>query len=103
MYQAAQSFASSQLPKHLKELFPHGPPVSAAVGDVAKSFVKLRDRRESADYDPDVVFMHAEAIGLVEEVRQAFAAWKAALADPAQGPACELFLLALLFGERLKR
>lgn len=95
---------SGGLPAFLHDPYaPHSAPVTAEIMKVASAFVLLLKERQAADYDSTRTYSQADADDLVEETRQAFAAWKTVLADPAQGPARELFSLALLFGERLKR
>ena len=66
---------------------------------VAATFVKLQAERHKADYDTHATFRKPEALALVAEAEAAFEAWDRIRTNPFT----EVFLLALLFGDRWDR
>ncbi len=104
MYKTAKTFKSGGLPTVMKAPFAGVfPPLPEELVRVASAFVALQDERHRADYDPLHEFSRATARGLVAQAVRAFADWKAFDADPANADLRDLFLAALLIGERWKR
>jgi uncharacterized protein (UPF0332 family) len=71
-----------------------GAPVTAEVTKVAEAFAELQDRRHDADYNLARSFAKREARDFVDQVAEAFEAWKK-VSTATTSP----FLLLLLIGE----
>lgn len=101
MQQAAKGFQSQVLPAKLSAPFGAVPPVvPPEITNVAKVFVTLQEARHEADYNLSRRFTRAEAQQLVSRADQAFADWRAVTANPAHSEVRDLFLAALLLGQR---
>lgn len=106
MHRAAKAFKSGAggLPAHLTAPFGAAiPAVPPEIADVATAFVDLQEARHDADYNLAKAFSRAEARRLVAQAEKAFADWKAVTAMPQHADVCDLFLAALLLGERWKK
>lgn len=106
MYKTAKSFRSGTagLPAQLRTPF-SGQPFSLPpeLVRVASAFADLQDARHVADYDLSQSYSRADAQGFVALADQAFADWNTASTDPVNADVCDLFLAALLLGDRWKR
>lgn len=103
MYKTAKSFRSGAggLPASLPPLLGGTTPViPPQITAVASAFVDLQDARHEADYNLGKSFGRAEARALVDRADQAFADWRAVTANPAHSDVRDLFLAALLLGQR---
>jgi hypothetical protein len=99
MYKTAKTFKSGPggLPATVSAL---GIPLPPELSTVASAFVDIQDARHEADYNLGKSFVRAEARDLVDQVGLAFTEWRAVSANPAHSDACDLFLAALLLGQR---
>ena len=106
MSRTAKSFQSGEnaLPSHLKAPFGGtAPQLPIEIERVATAFVELQQARHTADYDLSKSFTRGEARTFVGQADSAFTDWKTVATMPLHTDTCELFLAALLLGERLKK
>jgi hypothetical protein len=95
---------SGGLPSHLTAPFTGTvPPVPVEIVRVATAFVALQDARHEADYDLSRRFSRGDARLLVAQADQAFTDWNTVSGEAGHADMCELFLAALLLGERWKK
>ena len=99
MKKAAKSLASGgQLPAHVAAAFAGSVPTE--LQRIATAFVELQDARIDGDYNHLVQFRREDVAAWIEQVRTAFADWRALVRRPADKPAVELFLTGLLLWDR---
>jgi hypothetical protein len=106
MAKAAKSFrsGSGSLPTLLTAPFGGGGvTLPQQIVDVASAFVDLQEARHEADYNLSRAFYRADVRALVALADKAFTDWKAVVAMPEHAEVCDLFLAALLLGERWKK
>lgn len=97
MKKTCAHFSKSKLPTHLD--FPNHGPVPADLIKVARIFVALQEARHGADYDLSSSINKLDALALLQEAEDAFASWKIVR----NKPYANVFLSALLLGDRTKR
>lgn len=97
MKKACANFSKSQLPPHLN--FPGHGPVPSELIKVARIFVALQEARHGADYDLSSSVNRLDALALLQEAEDAFASWRIVR----NTPYANVFLSALLLGDRTKR
>ena len=97
MKKACQVFLRSPLPGYLVPLVGTTAPDDLRL--IAEFFTRLQAARHDADYNPDRRFTRSETRKLIQQVRDAVAAW-----DRVKGQsASDAFLVGLLLGERWNR
>lgn len=97
MKMTCQAVQKSQPPAYLGLVL--GSPVTDDLKLIAEAFVLLQTTRHDADYNFDFLPTRTGAGELVQQVRDAVAAWDRVKRDPA----ADAFLLGLLLGERWNR
>ncbi len=99
MYKTARAFRSGPggLPTTVSALGITLPP---ELSTVASAFIDLQDAQHEADYNLGKSFVRAEARDLVDQVGRAFTDWRTLTTNPAHADVCDLFLAALLLGQR---
>ena len=106
MAKTARTFRSGSdaMPKHLKTPFGSTfPTMPSEMINVADAFVELQEARHDADYDQIKEFARSDAKRMVKLATAAFADWNRLSGMPEQQELCELFLAALLLGDRWKK
>lgn len=74
MKKVSAQFGANKLPKALQPRAAYSTPADLKV--VADAFVSLQQARHEADYDLTRTFTRTEAIDIVDQARNAFAAWE---------------------------
>jgi len=106
MVKTAKSFQSgaNSLPAHLTAPFGGTlPALPVELTRVAKAFVILQEARHAADYDSSKSFTRGDAKVFVSHASDAFTDWNTVVSMPIHHDVCELFLAAMLLGDRLKK
>lgn len=98
MKEVSRAFAGGTLPAWMREVSP-GLVLPPDLKTVAASFVRLQEERHRADYDMTRPFTRAQAVRLVDLVRDAVACWP----DIADDDAARLYLAGLLCWKSLKQ
>ena len=96
MKRASRSFAAGSLPDSLEVIAVLTPPPHLRF--VAKTFVSMQERRHEADYDPLRRFSRKEVQALIDDVETAVERWE----EVSASPVAEMYLIALMFGDRLR-
>jgi len=97
MKTAAQSFASSNLPRQIAPLIRGA--LARELVSVADSFIRLQEDRHKADYDLDIRFDRAVTEEAVARATQVFRDW----ASVRETDGAKVFLAALMFHKRWNR
>ncbi|MFO0796928.1 MAG: hypothetical protein U0804_05585 [Gemmataceae bacterium] len=97
MKKACQVFLRTPLPVYLVPVVGSGVPADIQL--IAEFFTRLQAARHDADYSPDRRFTRSETRKLVQQARDAFAAWERVKRDPT----ADAFLVGLLLGDRWNR
>lgn len=95
-----EAFVRGRFPRPWDRAAP-GSPVPKDLVLVAETFVLLQEKRHSADYDLSASFSRKEVEDLLERVTGALDRWRELKGR--EPVLAGLFLLALLFGERVRR
>jgi len=74
-------------------------PIEADIRAVADRFVQLQEQRHRADYDHTATFIRVEALQIVANVEEAFAAWHRVRRQPN----ATVFLAALMLQRHWSR
>jgi hypothetical protein len=101
MAEAARAFNLPTLAAHLFKgrLATMGIALPPELRHVAQTFLELQARRHEADYDLTQRFNRRDVLALCDKVEQAMRNWESIRNEPI----ARLFILALLFWERMSK